>query len=95
MDVLVLMNNDATTPETASWDGYIEKLIAEGALRGGSSLKALRRMRRQGDPGKSSDLVGFLRLNCRDLAHAQDLLAENPAYLAGATIEICEEVEDG
>jgi hypothetical protein len=95
MDVLVLMHNDAPSPETASWDGYIEKLVVEGVLRGGSSLRALTQVRRQGDLGNPTGLVGFLRLNCRDLAHVEALLAENPAYLAGATIEVCEEVEEG
>ena len=94
MDVLVLMHNDAPYPEIASWEGYIQKLIAEGAMRGGSSLNAITQVRRQGAPGQASGLVGFLRLSCRDLNHAQDLLSENPSYLAGATIEIFEEVED-
>jgi hypothetical protein len=94
MEFLVFMHGDATSPETGDWDQYIGGLMADGVFCGGSSLSPGASLRLQGDPAPTSAPVGFIRLKCRDLDQARELVAQNPAFLAGASIEIFPLVED-
>lgn len=48
-------------------------------------------MNRSGvSPEISSRIFGFIRIRVRDLEHAKDLVAHNPVFCAGGTVEIRE-----
>ncbi len=91
-EFILLMHADshADAPEE-SWQPYLDKLIAAGALRGGSAMGSGLCVRRSGTaPAITSHLVGYVKIEARDLAHARELVAGNPVYEAGGTVEIRE-----
>ena len=74
-----------------NWQPYLDMLIAAGALRGGSAMGSGLCVRRSGDaPAISHHLVGYMKIEARDLNHAQELIPGNPVYEAGGTVEIRE-----
>jgi hypothetical protein len=76
-----------------SWEAYIEKLIASGGFRGGSSLgNGLSVTRGQVDG--ESDITGFIRLSVENLEAAKALLDGNPLYEAGGTVDLLEEIPE-
>lgn len=81
----------ADAAESASWPEYLEGLRAAGVFRGGSSIGAGLCARKDGATrAVSAHIVGFIRIDADDLAHAQRLLAGHPAYEGGGTVEIRE-----
>ncbi|MCA8959365.1 MAG: hypothetical protein KDC38_02580 [Planctomycetes bacterium] len=93
-DFLLLMHNDlpsgASRP-TEEWATYFAKLRAAGVFQGGSSIGGGICSRRSGDsPGITSHLSGYIRVMAVDLEAARDLVAGNPVYEAGGTVEIRE-----
>ncbi len=92
---MILMHNDTTTEEDGeAWGRYLEMLRATGNFEGGSSTGRSTSHNARGEPKRSSGVVGYLIVGAQDLAAAHALLDDNPTYLAGGTIEICELVED-
>jgi hypothetical protein len=91
-DFLLLQHGDATRETTmADWTPYIAGLQARGAMQGGSALGSGGAYRKAGEPaGLSTHLVGYLRVTAPDLAAAAALLAGNPVYEAGGTVEVRE-----
>lgn len=89
-DFMLLMHRDATDPETgAAWGRYLDRLRAEGVFQGGSGVGEGVCLRRTGPPGPlSSHIGGYIRIEADDLDHAARLLAGNPVYEAGGTVEI-------
>jgi len=88
-DYLLLTHNDAASAE--GWDSYIAKLRAAGHFQGGSAIGPGLCARKSGAaPEVSSHLSGFIRVRADSLDHARALLAGNPAYEAGGTVEIRE-----
>ena len=89
-DFILLMHGDAPGEER-DWDGYLGRLGAAGKLRGGSAIGGGRCFRKDGaERAITSGLVGFIRVEAADVAEAETLLAGNPAYEAGGTVEIRE-----
>lgn len=90
-EFILLMHNDYDGQHEAAWDRYLAFLSAEGALRGGSAIGSGVAMRRT---GKAADvtphLAGYVKIEARDLDHARLLVAGNPVYEAGGTVEIRE-----
>ncbi|MFO1070762.1 MAG: hypothetical protein U1E14_19755 [Geminicoccaceae bacterium] len=86
-EYILLMHDDAG-PERDGWDGYIAGLVEGGHFRGGSAIGAGLCVRRAGAPPPPSPLTGFIRIEAADLAQARALLAGNPAFEAGGTVEI-------
>ena len=79
----------ADAVESAEWAPYLETLQAAGVFRGGSSIGAGICARKDGAARPVSEhIVGFIRIDADDLAHAQRLLAGHPTYEAGGTVEI-------
>ncbi|MGL4397041.1 MAG: hypothetical protein ACRCS9_10920 [Hyphomicrobium sp.] len=73
------------------WQPYLDMLSTAGALRGGSAIGSGVCMRRSGSvPEVSRHLVGYVKVDARDLDHARDLVHGNPVYEAGGTVEIRE-----
>ncbi|CAN5258316.1 hypothetical protein BH09PSE1_BH09PSE1_25690 [soil metagenome] len=91
-DFILLMHDDATSPERAAdWDAWFAILRAKGAFQGGSAIGRGASFRKVGAPGEvSGHLNGFVRVTADSLAEAQALLAGNPVYEAGGTVEIRE-----
>jgi hypothetical protein len=91
-DFILLMHDDATGPESSeAWDEYITGLNRQGAFQGGSAIGAGRAVRRDGPPAPlSPGLSGFIRVSAPDLTAAEALVAGNPVYEAGGTVEVRE-----
>jgi hypothetical protein len=90
-EYLFLMHDDATADETNSWDDYIEQLQDEEAFEGGSVVGDGVCVRKNGTAGPvTAHLVGYIRVTAPSLAQAQALLAGNPHFEAGGTVEIRE-----
>ena len=95
-DYMLLMHDDAPTSiSEASWGSYIGKLRSGGHFEGGSSFGAGACVNK-GGPAKdiTGHLGGFMRIRADDLEHAKALLAGNPVFEAGGTVEIRELTED-
>lgn len=89
-DYVVLMMGAQSNGE---WDTYIEKLIASGQFRGGSSLGNGVSMSK-GKPDSGSAITGFMRFSAENIEEVRQLLAGNPLYEAGGRIEVLEEIPD-
>jgi hypothetical protein len=91
-DFLLLMHDDAVSVVSAkSWPGYFEALRRQGAFEGGSAIGGGECVRKDGVAGAvSSHLSGFIRVAAADLAAARGLVAGNPVFEAGGTVEIRE-----
>ena len=91
-DYLLLMHNDATEPERdEDWGAYLALLRGSGKFDGGSAIGTGVCVRKSGvAPSIASHLTGFLRVNAEDLEEAVRLVAGNPVYETGGTVEIRE-----
>ena len=89
-DFLFLMHNDAAA-DGRTWAPYLHALIEDGLLKGGSAIGDGVCERKSGAPAAlTSHLVGFMRVEADSLEHAKRLLAGNPVFEAGGTVEIRE-----
>jgi hypothetical protein len=91
-DYIVFMHNDDSS-ESASpdWDPYLARLRSAGVFQGGSAIGAGICMRRSGQvPEISKRIVGFIRIEARDLDQVRELLIGNPVFEAGGTVEVRE-----
>ena len=91
-DFMFLMHNDLTAPEDEdAWGPWLGSLRSASAFQGGSGMAGGVTLRRAGTPGAlSSQITGYIRIEADDLEHAARLLAGNPVYEAGGTVEIRE-----
>jgi hypothetical protein len=93
-DFLVLMHDDVpeeTSDRDADWEPYISKLQASGHFVGGSAIGAGVCVRKAGAaPSTTGHLTGFIRIEADSLSQARSLLAGNPTFEAGGTVEIRE-----
>jgi len=91
-DDLLLMHNDP--PKAASdsdWAAYIKALAKTGKLRGDSAIGGGVSRRKSGTaPSITTHLGGFIRVEAESLADAEALLAGNPVFENGGTVEIRE-----
>ncbi len=89
---ILLMHGDYDlAPESEIWQPYLNKLSSVGALRGGSAIGGGLCVRRAGSiPNLSKHLVGYVKIEARDLNHAREFVIGNPVYEAGGTVEIRE-----
>ena len=92
LDFILLMHNDSITdPTPGQWDSYFAFLRERDAFEGGSSIGPGGTFRKQGVPGDTSThLAGYIRVRAADLAAARALLAGNPVFDCGGTVEIRE-----
>jgi hypothetical protein len=89
-DFILLMHADATADE-ADWEPYLAWLRAEGVFCGGSAIGDGRCARKHGTPAApSAQLVGYIRVSADDIERAAALVAGNPVFEAGGTVEIRE-----
>jgi hypothetical protein len=87
-DYLMLMHNDASRVASDSdWAAYIAALGKTGKLRGGGGVS---RRKSGAAPAITAHLDGFIRVEAESLADAEALLAGNPVFENGGTVEIRE-----
>jgi len=89
-DYIFFMHDDA--PDAANdWEPYLTKLKASGSFGGGSEIGDGVCVRKSGDvPPLTAHFAGYIRVYARDLNHAKSMLAGNPHFEAGGTVEIRE-----
>ena len=89
-DYILLMHNDAVAPvNDAAWGRYIAGLQSAGAFEGGSVIGAGVCLRKDGAlPAITAHLGGYMRITARSLEVARALVAGNPVFEAGGTVEI-------
>ncbi len=96
-DYLLLMHDDAArdaegdAPEDsgATWEDYFARLRALGRFEGGSAIGPGVCVRKSGAaPPVTAYLSGFIRVTADSLDHARALVAGNPVFEAGGTVEI-------
>ena len=89
-DYIFLMHDDSGADE-ASWERYLGKLRQRGAFQGGSAIGDGVCARKTGAvPAITAHLAGYIRVTAENLVAAKSLLAGNPVYEAGGTVEIRE-----
>jgi hypothetical protein len=93
-DYIFLMHDDVPpgpAVQEDDWGPYIGRLQASGNFQGGSEIGEGTCARKSGAvPGITSHLAGFIRVSASSLNDAKDLLAGNPVFEAGGTVEIRE-----
>jgi hypothetical protein len=91
-DFILLMHSDTmSSPTPEMWPDYLARLVARGVFNGGSAIGAGRTWRKQAVPaGLSGHLTGFIRVRAESLADAETLLAGNPVWECGGTVELRE-----
>jgi hypothetical protein len=89
-DFLLLMRDDAPEPvNQVAWGDYIAALRASGRFQGGSAIGPGACVRKMGEaPEITPALTGFIRVSAADLDDARALVAGNPVFEAGGTVEI-------
>ncbi len=93
-DYLFLMHDDAppgAIDREEDWAAYIGRLRSSGHFAGGSEIGGGICVRKAGTVPPVSDwLTGYIRVTAGSLEEAQGLLAGNPVFEAGGTVEIRE-----
>jgi hypothetical protein len=89
-EYILLMHDDADADE-GSWDAYLSSLKEASVFQGGSEIGVGRCARKHGTPAPlTAYLTGSIRVIAHSLDEAASLLAGNPHYEAGGTVEIRE-----
>ena len=91
-EFILLMHDDTLRdPDAALWDTYFATLHAQGAFVGGSSIGGGVTLRQGATAAPlTAQLAGFIRVRAADLTAAQALVAGNPVYECGGTVEVRE-----
>jgi hypothetical protein len=97
-DYILLMHNDVPEDRrrpSNEWPTYFAKLREVGAFQGGSSIGDGLCVRKGGAaPEITGYIGGYIRIRAANLEAARALVAGNPVYEAGGTIEIRELPKD-
>ena len=89
-EYIFFMHDDAEGDDSA-WGPYLRKLKQDGVFEGGSAIgDGLCARKRGAPPSVTRHLAGYIRVNADNLDHAKSLLAGNPSFEAGGTVEIRE-----
>lgn len=90
-DFILLMHDDAEDKGPGDWETYITDLRARGHFDGGSMIGAGVSMR-QTTPAAplTEQVVGYIKVQARNLNEAKSLVFGNPCYEAGGTVEVRE-----
>ena len=87
---ILLMHDDAVADEP-DWEPYLRQLQRAGVFEGGSAIGGGACVRKTGQPqALTPHLAGYIRVIARNLDQAKALLAGNPVFEAGGTVEIRE-----
>ena len=89
-EYIFLMHDDAEADEDA-WQPYIGELQRRGVFEGGSAIgDGICVCKRDASASITAHLTGYIRVNAENLEQAKSLLAGNPLFEAGGTVEIRE-----
>ena|SRR6476620_2434684 len=89
-DFIFFMHDDATNGEN-DWEPYLATLKNRGFFGGGSAIGNGVCVRKSGAvPSLTTHLTGYIRVNADNLDHAKTMLAGNPHFESGGTVEIRE-----
>jgi hypothetical protein len=89
-EYLLLMHDDAVADD-AKWEPYLRGLRQRGCFDGGSEIGDGVCVRKDGIPhALTPGLAGYIRIRAGSLDEAKSLLAGNPVFEAGGTVEIRE-----
>ena len=84
------MHDDADAPE-GDWAPYLQRLRQTGVFQGGSAIgDGICICKGRVPPPATAHLAGFIRVTADGLDAAKSLVAGNPVYEAGGTVEIRE-----
>jgi hypothetical protein len=90
-EFILFMHNDAVADDADDWDVYLRTLKQASAFEGGSEIGDGLCVRKDGSPPAiTNHLVGYIRVSADNIDQAKLLLAGNPHYEAGGTVEIRE-----
>ncbi len=89
-DFLLLMHKDAARAASdEDWGAYLGKLRAGGHHEGGSVIGPGVTMKKSGSaPDVTGHIGGFILIEAKDLDAARALVAGNPVFENGGTVEI-------
>ncbi|MBO0754730.1 MAG: hypothetical protein J2P54_02645 [Bradyrhizobiaceae bacterium] len=89
-EYILFMHNDVVADEDA-WEAYLRRLRQSGVFDGGSEIGEGICVRKAGVPPPITEhLAGYIRVTADTIDHAKLLLAGNPHFEAGGTVEIRE-----
>ena len=89
-DYILLMHDDAGGDESG-WEPYLSNLKSRGVFEGGSAIGGGVCVRKRGAvPPPTGHLAGYIRVTADSLDHAKTMLAGNPHFESGGTVEIRE-----
>jgi hypothetical protein len=89
-EYMLLMHGDAEADANA-WQPYISELQRRGVFEGGSAIGDGICVRKSGESSAiTAHVTGYMRVNVETLEQAKSLLAGNPLFEAGGTVEIRE-----
>lgn len=92
-DFIILMHDDAQSD--GDWGAYLSKLRASGHFEGGSTIGAGKTLRKDGvTKSVTQHITGYLRFEADDMAQVEALVAGNPVFENGGTVEIRELPKD-
>lgn len=87
---IFLMHDDGRDDEN-DWAPYLAKLKNRGSFEGGSAIGGGVCIRKSGAvPSLTAHLTGYIRVSADNLDHAKKMLAGNPHFESGGTVEIRE-----
>jgi hypothetical protein len=88
-DYILFMHNDVVADDQHAWEPYLQTLKQNGVFEGGSEIGDGMCVRKAGAaPPITEHLGGYIR--AANIDHARSLLAGNPHFEAGGTVEIRE-----
>jgi hypothetical protein len=90
-EYMFLFHNDLAADDESSWEPYLQRLRETGLFEGGSAIGDGICARKDGAaPPITAHLAGYIRISAESIDHAKALLAGNPHFEAGGTVEIRE-----
>jgi hypothetical protein len=90
-EYILFMHNDAAANDQGAWEPYLQMLKQNGAFEGGSEIGDGMCVRKAGAaPPITEHLGGYIRVTAATIDHARSLLAGNPHFEAGGTVELRE-----
>jgi hypothetical protein len=90
-EYILFMHNDIVADDEVAWESYLRTLKQSGVFEGGSEIGEGICVRKAGAPPPITEhLVGYIRVTAATIDRAKSLLAGNPHFEAGGTVEIRE-----
>jgi hypothetical protein len=90
-EYILFMHNDIAVGEENAWESYLQTRNESGVFEGGSEIGDGICVRKAGTPPAiTKHLAGYIPVTVASIDHAKSLLAGNPHFEAGGTVEIRE-----